>query len=226
MTRTLPQRSAPALLSIVLSTLVIAGCAGPTPEATPAADSTPTAAAEATPTPTPEPAPPARVTVAAKSLTVTDTDGVVVLNLAYSIDPDVAITQLSEARGETPTALVEASSACSVETTVSSWGGMHLLDPASFAAGPGATFLIRVDGASTAAGVPIVAGAGFAVGDALATVVALPGVSTVDYGDWVSIYSELQGASFDAPEAWGVSSFARGGAVERISAPAYFNYDC
>ena len=224
MTRTSSWRTAPALLSIALSTLVIAGCAGPTPVATPAADATPSATA--TPTPTPEPAPAALITIAAEGVTVTDAGGVVLLQLAYSVDPDTALTQLSEALGETPTALVEAGTVCSAETTVSTWGGMHLYDPPGFAAGPGAMFLISVDGVSTAAGVPVVASAGFSVGEAVATVAGLGGVSTVDYGDWVSVYSDLQVASFEDPEAWGVSSFARGGAIERFSAPAYFYYDC
>lgn len=226
MTRTPALRTAPALLSIVLSTLVIAGCAGPTPVATPAADATPTASSEATPTPTPEPAPAALITVAAKGVTVTDTDGVVLLQLAYTVDPDTALTQLSEALGETPTALVEAGTVCSAETTVSSWGGMHLYDPPGFAAGPGAMFLMTVDGASTTGGIPIVASAGFSVGDAIASVAALGGVSTVDNGGWISVYSDLQVASVDDPEAWGVSSFAQSGAIVQFSAPAYFYYDC
>lgn len=226
MTRTPSLRTAPALMSIVLSTLVIAGCAGPTPVATPAADATSTATSEATPTPTPEPDPAALITVAAEGVTVTDAGGVVLLQLAYSVDPDTALTQLSEVLGETPTALVEAGTVCSAETTVSSWGGLHLYDPPSFAAGPGAMFLMSIDGASTASGVPIVASAGFAVGDPIATVAALAGVSTVDNGGWVSVYSDLQVANVDDPEAWGVSSFTQGGTIARFSAPAYFYYDC
>lgn len=224
MTRTPALRTAHALLSIMLSTLVIAGCAGPTPVATPAAETTPTATAEATPTP--EPAPAALVTVAAAGVTVTDTDGVVLLQLAYSVDPDTALAQLSEALGETPTALVEAGTVCAAETTVSSWGGMHLYDPPGFAAGPGAMFLVSVDGVSTAAGVPIVTSAGFSVGDAIASVAALGGVSTVDNGDWISVYSDVQVANLDDPDAWGLSSFAQGGTIARFSAPAYLYYDC
>ncbi|MEN9621403.1 MAG: hypothetical protein RL499_1596 [Actinomycetota bacterium] len=218
--------AAPSLLSIALTALLMAGCAGPEPVASPTPESTPSASAEVTPTPTPEPAPPALVTVAAEGLTVTDTDGAVMLSLPYSAELDVAIAQISEALGETPTTFVEDATPCVPASTVSSWGGLQLLDPPGFFGGPGAVFMVRIDGVSTTAGVPIVASAGYAVGDSLETVAALPDVSIQDFGPAAWIWSELQGASYDDPAAWGAFGIATDGVVVNIKAPMTFNNEC
>ena len=221
-------RLAPALMSVLVSTLMIAGCAGPAPVSTP---SPVAASASATPdesaTPTPEAvAEAALITIAASGLFVTDAEGATLLQLPYSTDPAVAVDQLTDVLGETATALVEPGGVCAEETTVSNWGSLRLYDPAGFAAGPGALFTVAALGASTAGGVPIVSTAGFAVGDTAASIAALGGISTVDYGAWVSIYSDLQVASFDDPYAWGVSGYAPGGVLAQFFAPVYFYYDC
>lgn len=220
---------APALIAAVLSTLVLVGCAGPVPVGAPTADATPSQTPEATPTPTPTPEPVAEaalITVAATGVTVTDAEGAVMLTIAYSSDPETVISAVTEALGETPTAVTWPGAVCSAETTITSWGGLHLSDPAGYAGGPGALFTVSVDGPSTAGAVPIVASAGFSVGDAIPTVATLTGVSAVDYGDWVTVSSDLQGPSFDDPNAWGVSGYGRGGAIEQFSAPIYYYYDC
>lgn len=207
--------------------LVMVGCAGPVPGDAPTTEATSSRTPEATPTPTPEPiAEAALITIAATGVTVTDAEGAVMLTIAYSSDPDTVIAQVTEALGETPTAVTRPEAVCSAETTMTSWGGLHLYDPAGFAGGPGALFTVSVDGPSTVGAVPIVASAGFTVGDAISFVASLTGVSTVDYGDWVTVYSDLQGPSVDAPDAWGVSGYGRGGAVEQFSAPIYLYYDC
>ena len=216
----------PTVIAVVFSTLVLTGCSSPAPAVTPEGTETSATASPET-MPTPEPvAEPALITIAATGLTVTDAASDVLLQVGYSDDSDTVVAQLSEVLGESPTAMVEGGGACSVEQTITSWGGLRLRDPAGFAAGPGAAFTVGAEALTTAGGVSIVASAGFAVGDPLASALALSGVSSVDYGDFVTVYSDLQGPSFDDPSAWGVYGSTTSGVIERYSAPVYFNYDC
>lgn len=212
---------------IVAASLAVAGCTT-TPVATPApAAPSQSASVEASPSPTEEPpAEPALIIIGASGVTVADAEGNTLLELSYSGDADTAVEQLTETLGESPTALLEPESTCIDETTITSWGGLLLDDPAGVASGPGAVFTVRADAPSTANGVPIVSSAGFAVGDPISDVNLLASARTVVNGGWTDIYADLNGASFDDPDAWGVRGFTFSTVVERFGAPFYYYYDC
>jgi len=208
---------------------LVAGCAAP---AAPVA-SAPSPIATVAPTPTSTPTasapavvPPAMVIVAARGVIVVDAANTILVEVPFSTAPTVAIDQLSDALGENPTALIEPASSCLDETTITRWGGLRLDTPPSFAAIASAQFTAGADGPTTGAGVPIVAGPGFAVGEPVSSLASLASVRTIDGGSFVSIVAELNGSSFDDPEAWGIRGFGTGGAIERFGAPLYYYYDC
>jgi hypothetical protein len=222
-TLTLASRAA----AIMAAALVVAGCST-APAATPApVESTEPASIESTPTPTAEPmAEAALIIIGALSLTVADADGNSLLELTYASDADAAVEQLSQTLGESPTALLEPASSCIDETVITRWGGLRLDDPAGVAAGPGAAFTVGADAPTTASGVPIISSVGFAVGDPISDVNLLAAARTVVNGGWTDMYADLQGASFDDPDAWGVRGTTFSTVVERFGAPFHYYYDC
>lgn len=229
MSLTVPSRAARAVLLLSAAVAVVSGCAAP---AAPVASTpSPTATVAPTPTSTPTPsAPPAvpagQVIVSSTGIVVIDTAGDTLVEVPFSTAPTVAIDQLSDALGENPTALIEPASSCLDETTITRWGGLRLDTPPSFAAIASAQFTAGADGPTTGGGVPIVAGPGFAVDEPVSSVASLASVRTIDGGSFVSIVAELNGASFDDPDAWGIRGFATGGIIEQFGAPLYYYYDC
>jgi hypothetical protein len=224
-----PPRSARAVVLLSAAVAVIAGCAAPaSPVAsTPSPTTTLAPAPTSTPTPSAPPTVPAGlVIVASRGVIVVDTAGETLVEVPFSTAPTVAIDQISDALGENPTALIEPADSCLDETTVTRWGGLRLDTPPSFAAIDSAQFTAGADGPETGGGVPIIAGPGFAVDEPISSVSSLASVRTIDGGSFVSIVAELNGSSFDDPEAWGIRGFATGGVIEQFGAPLYYYYDC
>lgn len=220
-----------ARAAVIASALiaVVSGCAPSNPPVAISPSPTTTAAPSASASPTPSTAPvaaAAQVIVASSGVTVVDAAGGTLVEVPFSTDPGSAIDQLSAALGETPTALIEPADGCLDATTITRWGGLRLDTPPSFAAVVGARFTAGADGPTTTAGVPIVAGPGFSVDEPVAALGSLAAVRTIDNGSFVSIVAELNGPSFDDPEAWGIRGFASGGIIEQFGAPLYYYYDC
>ena len=229
MSMTLSSRAARAAIFASALVAVVSGCAAAAPPV--ATTPSPTATVASTPTASPTPSaapgvPAGLVIVASRGVIVVDTAGETLVEVPFSTGPQEAIDQLSEALGESPTALIEPAGTCSDETTVTRWGGLRLDTPPGIAAIDGALFTAGADSATRAGGVPVVAGPGFAVGQPISAATSLASVRTIDNGSFVSIVAELNGPSFDDPEAWGIRGFATGGIIEQFGAPLYYYYDC